>query len=236
MDSAAEIVNIENCISGGFPVTENDGCIRVNLGTLQYGQSKDIIVPAKGLTTSEPFIEAIVQYDAVVGHAGVRTVHATPTDAKDTMFVERHLCRVIFAELIPRLVTLAAANQLDDAKSALHQAIEQVTASPANETESVKALLEDMCGQCTEALSKQDLFSKWGVHYLPSIMFAHRLQQCNNFKDPGVQHYGGKLFSEIRDGADDVFNSLPPPKPSVVHRASQAAPASMSAYNNCYGG
>mmetsp|Transcript_84192 Transcript_84192/g.158472 ORF Transcript_84192/g.158472 Transcript_84192/m.158472 type:complete len:92 (-) Transcript_84192:54-329(-) len=91
-----------------------------------------------------------------------------------------------------------------------------------------------MCGQCTEALSRRDWFSKWGVHYLPSIMFAHRLQQCNNFKDPGVQCYGGKLFQEIRDDADDVFNNLPAPKPSI--RRSHAAPVSMAAYNNCYGG
>mmetsp|Transcript_76280 Transcript_76280/g.131995 ORF Transcript_76280/g.131995 Transcript_76280/m.131995 type:complete len:92 (-) Transcript_76280:67-342(-) len=91
-----------------------------------------------------------------------------------------------------------------------------------------------MCGQCTEALSRRDWFSKWGVHYLPSIMFAHRLQQCNNFKDPGVQCYGGKLFQEIRDHADDVFNNLPAPKPSI--RRSHAAPVSMAAYNNCYGG
>merc|ERR1711988_2018185 len=97
----------------------------------------------------------------------------------------------------------------------------------------VKALLEDLCGQCTEALSRREWFSKWGVHYLPSIMFAHRLQQCNNFKDPGVQHYGGTLFNDIRDAADDVFNNLPAPKPSVVRRVSQPTPVSMSAYNNC---
>lgn len=60
-------------------------------------------------------------------------------------------------------------------------------------------------------------------------------QQCNNFKDPGVQLYGGKLFSEIRDDADDVFNNLPFPKPN--HTGFTAVPPpTMAAYNNCYSG
>ncbi len=29
------------------------------------------------------------------------------------------------------------------------------------------------------------------------------------FKDPGVQHYGGKLFNNIRDKADEIFVKLP---------------------------
>jgi len=43
---------------------------------------------------------------------------------------------------------------------------------------------------------------------------AHLLQCCNNFKDPGVQHYGGDLFKATRDRVDDTFMKLPPPKPS----------------------
>merc|ERR1712187_117334 len=152
------------------------------------------------------------------------------------LLVEQHVCRVKFAEAISRIVALASANRLDDARNALQDVINHVKLSPACDVEVVQALLEDMCGQCTEALSRHDWFGKWGIHYLPSIMFAHRLQLCNNFKDPGVQHYGGKLFSEIRDVADDVFNSLPAPTPSVTRSTIRTAPLNMSAYNNCYGG
>ena len=37
---------------------------------------------------------------------------------------------------------------------------------------------------------EQEYYVKWGRHYLPSLARAHLLQQCNNFKDPGVQGYG----------------------------------------------
>lgn len=96
----------------------------------------------------------------------------------------------------------------------------------------VKALLEDIQGQATEALSCKDYFLKWGRHYLPSLMFAHRLQQCNNFKDPGVQFYGGKLFEKARDFADEMFNTLPAPKASI----GTSGPVDMAAYNNRYAG
>jgi len=45
------------------------------------------------------------------------------------------------------------------------------------------------------------------------LLGAHLLQQCNNFKDPGVQHYGqGQLFNSVRDEMDAIFCSLPAPK------------------------
>jgi len=78
-----------------------------------------------------------------------------------------------------------------------------------------------------------------GTALPPSLAGAHRLQLCNNFKDPGVQGYGGKVFDNLRDEADDLFVSLPPPKPSRPHRTSgggAAAPVSMAAYHNCGGG
>merc|ERR1712046_368512 len=106
-------------------------------------------------------------------------------------------------------------------------------------------LVKDLDGQVKEAFSRWDWYNRWGQHYLPSLCRAHQLEQCNNFKDAGVQQYGGKLFQEIRDTADDIFNSLPAPKPSgrpsypggrsSLSGAYVATPIDMSAFNNAYG-
>merc|ERR1712083_1147559 len=99
---------------------------------------------------------------------------------------------------------------------------DEVQRSPVAAEREIAALIEDICGQTADAFSRSDWLFKWGIHYVRSLMFAHRTQQCNNFKDPGVQFYGGRLFNEIRDGADDIFNSLPAPKPSIQTRQSHA--------------
>jgi hypothetical protein len=61
---------------------------------------------------------------------------------------------------------------------------------------------------------------------------AHLLQFCNNFKDPGIQHYGkGVLFSSIRDDMDGIFCGLPAPKPSET-----GAKIDMTVFHNAGGG
>ena len=101
----------------------------------------------------------------------------------------------------------------------------------------VEGLMKDLAGQVTEAIDDQ-YFKKWGRHFLPSLARAHQLQECLNFKDPGVQHYGGNLFQTERDFADDAFNNLPAPTPSARrslygrggHSASTSASSSA---NSC---
>jgi len=36
----------------------------------------------------------------------------------------------------------------------------------------------------------------------------------NNFKDPGVEHFGGEQFNKFVELADDIFVSMPPPTPT----------------------
>lgn len=109
----------------------------------------------------------------------------------------------------------------------------------------VKDLREDLIGQVSVAFSKANYYQKWGKHYLPSLCRAHQLQQCNNFKDPGVQHYGGALFNRVRDAADDIFMSLPPPTPTAPSYdnyggggggGTQSAPVNMRAFYNAAAG
>jgi len=117
------------------------------------------------------------------------------------------------------------------AKPLIATSITDIKSSVARNDERVVALLKDLEGQVTEAFSRKDWFDKWGVHYLPSLMRAHLLQLCNNFKDPGVQVYGGKVFNQLRDEADSIFCKLPPPKPSRTP-SSGTTVQSMSVYNN----
>ena len=71
---------------------------------------------------------------------------------------------------------------------------------------------------------------------------------CLNFKDPGVQIYGGSLFKELQNLAEKAFCDLPPPTPSVAAQPkgyyggpaggapAYSSPQSMAVFHNSGGG
>jgi hypothetical protein len=129
---------------------------------------------------------------------------------------------------------LARLSSLGASSAASGGAGSELAAVSASPHVRVRAMLADLTGQVTEAVSRQDWFHKWGRHYLPSLQRAHELQTCHNFKDKSVQHYGGAAFSDVRDAADDIFSNLPAPVPSGGHpppppMAGMAAPAAVAA-------
>ena len=44
-------------------------------------------------------------------------------------------------------------------------------------------ILEDLLGQVSEAVGTTEAWSRWGAHYLRSLLGAHKAQACNNFKE-----------------------------------------------------
>lgn len=249
----AEGENSLESVGGVYPSIQSSGATRINIGSLQYGQSKDVLVRMKISAPGEYLCGNIqCKLQQCDGRLSFEPFIASTGDifAESLKVVEHQRHRCNFTQAIQEAVLIAASRNdesLCRAASLLRAVMEEAIVSPAKDEENLAALLQDISGQSSEAFSRMDWYWKWGRHYMPSVMFAHNLQQCNNFKDPGVQVYGkGVLFIEIQEKADDAFNKLPAPKPSVRARTSYTAPGAagvspaprapvqMSAYNDRY--
>jgi len=252
-NGAALVGYEEGTVLGGHPVEKLEGgAMRLDIGTLQFGQTKDVVVRMSlpGADAGE-YLQAELLYGSrAQGEPTTRSAKGSGPAAPDNVGrVERQRLRLGFADAARRAMKaarLSAADQangkalpLEEARLILTALAQEIGGSRVAEEETVKALLDDLNGQMAEAFSREDWYKKWGVHFVPSLMCAHLAQICNNFKDPGVQHYGGKLFNELRDKADDIFCNLPAPKPSarpVAAATAAPAPVSMAAYYDCGAG
>lgn len=252
--NGASLVN--DGILGGVPCQDASWGTQLGVGSLQYGQSRNFIVQMQlpaGFAPGTPCLSLTLKYRTRHGPelttCTTEALHSTDSGSPEISLQSARLA------LVDRLHEAAALATTKGGTGPEVQAVvtDLVTQMKATTVpmEQYKGLLADAEGQATMALSTPEFFDKWGCHYLPSLARAHQLEQCNNFKDPGVQFYGGELFCQLRDQADDLFCKLPPPKPSArpavaygggSHRAAPraAAPVDMSMYNSrsnpCFAG
>mmetsp|Transcript_121945 Transcript_121945/g.352223 ORF Transcript_121945/g.352223 Transcript_121945/m.352223 type:complete len:726 (-) Transcript_121945:218-2395(-) len=278
-------------VAGGWSTEAMpDDCVRINLGTLQYGQSKDVVIRMSVTSPPETYLCASCEYHTTAaGRCSVSAEAKAPGDAKGVEIVHLQYCRAIAVDALYKMVqelaaggadALAKANKvLEDAISKIKDAIGADAlakaskvfqedaegkiqawpqAWPVSSTERVAALLKDLEGECKKAVESTETWTKWGRHYIPSVASAHKLQQCNNFKDLGVQCYGSELFRKLRDKADEAFNTLLAPRitparyrylgngeiipnPSFAGESgvgltmAPTAQVTMASYNNRYG-
>ncbi|KAJ3090054.1 hypothetical protein HK100_007563, partial [Physocladia obscura] len=199
----------------------------INFGCIQHGQPKDVVLVMKKMPSNlnDSYLKVTLSY-YVVG-AGIG---ATAKLMSESFFskarnggdesIERPVAqwaRLLAVDGILEAKKLSALHKYDDAKADISSLVERLKKVNAkisgNEKKRIKKLLVDVEGQVMEAIQQQ-YFEKWGKHYLLSLLNAHRLQQCNNFKDPGVQVYQTPLFELLREELNEIFLKIPAPKPS----------------------
>lgn len=138
-------------------------------------------------------------------------------------FIMVHYSRQEFVRRVADAMQAVKSGSLENAQAiikslaeALNKHLKDLAGGTKEELEAAQEqltrLIKDVEGEVTLAFAKQFSYDHWGIHYLPSLSNAHARQQCNNFKDPGVQKYGGKLFNTIKDDSEQIFINLPPPK------------------------
>lgn len=211
------------------------------LGAITYGQSKDLLIPLAPEGVINNKFRLI--YDTL--HEKRKRIDFVINTNPEANVVQRidqqrfrlrlvHCVRSVFeAKRLSEKNPVKGKEDVERTIQQLRTLEEEFKQYPLENDEYIKDLLTDLTGQVEEAISRDDWFKKWGIHFLPSLTRAHLLQYCNNFKDPGVQHYGnGTLFAEVRDEMDSIFCGLPAPKPAPQ----TGAPIDMSVYHNASAG
>jgi len=201
---------------------------KIPVGPLQFEQAKEFIVNLptfkeySGLTIKMCVDDRVVGEDKIAITPGMTP---NPLNHELATVVRTRIIKTVY-EMMQAVVAnndyikaySTLKNMYEDIKkikeSAQSQdAIIQITNYILDwETNLVK---ENKGGQIELSFHDENNFNKWGKHFLRSIMNSYHHQQCNNFKDPGVSHFAGDLFKQIRQKADDAFCMLPAPKPTA---------------------
>ena len=196
-------------------LTSSEGIIK-SLGPIQFGQKYNFMVP-----NSNPETTYKITFCNSINKPLEIELESTMNTGQDYSKLTICNLRYQLIESLEKIINYSDINHFDLANEELQKVItiiQEKLSEPlkVKNQEYLKNILEDLNGQVKEAISSSNYYERWGKHYLPSLKNAHELKECNNFKDPGIQEYGGDLFKEIRDSVDAMFIKLPPPKPSIV--------------------
>lgn len=213
--------------------------ITIDLGNLQYGQSRDIYLQNIGAggqkaifdsAGDEAHVSARLTYSLmrspsyVVLETRGLLDHSEPLDDAEVAY---HRSRSMICDFLSSCFATnwkgeydaPTINDVEPLDRALRELLSVIPAEgfgdPLN-----RSLMDDLvgglpAGQVRLAVSDKVYFNKWGRHYYLSLWNAHAKQLCNSFKDPGPQLYNADspLFVRCRDALDTAFDNLPPPEP-----------------------
>ena len=240
----------------GYPVQYESWGARILLGTINMGQSRDLLLQMSDFPSDseQPYLNVTLRC------GDYTTTSSKSYVGDDTILVDQTFCRLRACDVIQQAATL----MLRDQDGARRMITDLISSFPNQNDPFISALIENLASsdQVTGAFSSIETWNKWGNKYISSIIIALRGQKCINFKDPALQFFGrGRLFTQLQTEMDSIFASLPAPVPAntrntthsntrgraVTHSgtyndhsnlpsAPSRAPVSMASYNVRGGG
>ena len=227
-----DLSSLDESYINKYKHTKTDWGYNFTFGSLGFGQSKNILFPKKNNSISTSDLTCTTTYTNVT--TNTKKTQCAAHDITNSQHL-KNMCRLHMVNVIYIVLNYAELGNFVVANDEITKAIDSIKKINSTDNKYFLDLCEDLGGQVKEALSSQEAYKKWGQHYLPSLAQAHLWQICNNFKDPGVQHYASKQFESMRDKLEKIFVELPPMKPSRL-KAHHAKTTNMKSYYNQRGG
>lgn len=193
---------------------ENRTPIEQNIGSLLFDQTRDLIFDVTP--------HSKLQIDYLINGQVLTTAQVVINNLTPTYDGFSHVVRYEIIETVNNVLENNSSSRTVEQLFNVIKTLDSID-MPVDEKTKIKSYLYDYYptadlkkmhkgGQINEAL-QSNYYRTWGAHYLRSLMNAYSYQQCNNFKDPGVQLFGGNLFKTIRNQADEIFCKMPAPVP-----------------------
>ena len=219
----------------------------INIGTLEYQQSRNIVIRTEGNGNFEFYLT----YKAG-GRLVVSEVMNTSKCTFNETIVNNNKVRLQTVEKLREIVTTMSECDYIYSQEALDTLNDIVKLCTENNeyVENIKHTIND---QVTIAVKNPSYFKKWGAFYIDQLSSHLNYEKRPNFKDKACFNFGSEKFEEFVDFSSDTFDELPPPEPShkkstytsssgssAYAAAPSAAPVAMSNYNDsnatCFSG
>jgi hypothetical protein len=223
-----------------------------DIGTVQYQQERNIVL------NFEDKLDFTYYYTYTIGgKLYTSTQHSVNADSiaycVNNPALTSHIYRATSVEYIRKMINANRINNLLSTQASYDELVKLLEENrDAHSQAFVDGLLKNIkgdfanIGQVKLAID-QKYFRHWGEFYLDQLSRSLNQQIKPNFKDEGCM-FGGEVFEALVDKSSDIFNSLEPPKPSLVVQQNSgnvfyrglsslpSAPISMASYNDPRGG
>ena len=227
-----------------------------DIGTVQYQQERNIILNFEEKLDFDYYYTYKIggqSYTSEIQTVNTSFINSCLEDNK----VNIHNYRYNAVECIRKMINYNRINDIKEANEIYNQLVgllENNICTICKPT--VDGLIKNIKGSSgNEGQVKLAIDSKyyqrWGEFYLDQLSRCLNQQIKPNFKDEACI-FGGEVFESIVDKASDIFDTLPPPTPSLINNnyygssgygslglpplSQVSAPIVMSNYNNPDGG
>ena len=220
-----------------------------NIGSIQLEQSRNIIINLDIINldnidiidANKPFMEYSISY--MIGQK-VWTSEFVEIKKVDLNIsqtdIKSHIIRYSAVEQIRKAINLKTRRL--DASQCLSYMKEICVNNPDDKnTENLLETINDQISlalsdsKCSNNRNGDTYFTKWGEFYCDQLSRSLNLQQRCNFKDAAVRNFGGTIFNSIVDHSSDMFDTIPPPVPSLkIRQFNSSSPqrVTTSSYNS----
>ena len=234
--------NTKVIISGDFEekYDASTNITTYDIGTLQYQQARDIIINFPEAACVD---ECSFFYTYKIGDLSYKSDEYSLTTlnnpANDALLY--HEMRYLTIHTIINIIKQKKLNNSAQVLLLLDTLKQTLTSkNNAKVNKLILNIFGDLndIGQVKMCIENDVYYKKWGVYYLDQFVRSLNQQMKPNFKDMACE-FGGACFNEIVNKASDIFDSIPPPTPSITYNSPvyrSLGSVNMAVYNDPNGG